>query len=169
MNCLSCIRHAYRSSSSSLLNIIKTSLWVSKLWKVTTNFIYVYLVLLVHGINPIQFTFLYSFNSSRVVKCTLQPITQKQTNIWHTSTNSSSINIKIITTLQIYIINKHVKLDKSNKDKSCNRTLSFNHDCRKGTCLWHKCVSVHKFFVMSRWQFYFFRNFLLNFCFQNNS
>ena len=31
-------------------------------------------------------------------------LTQKQTNIWHTSTNSSSINIKIITTVQIYII-----------------------------------------------------------------
>ena len=87
-------------------------------------------------------------------------LTQKQTNIWH---NSSSINIKIITTLQIYIINKHVKLDKSNKDESCNRTLSFNHDCRKGTCLWHKCVSVHKFFVMSRWQFYFFPKFFVEF------
>ena len=44
-------------------------------------------------------------------------LTQKQTKIWQTSTNSSSINIKIITTLQIYnIMNKHVKLDKFNKD-----------------------------------------------------
>ena len=33
--------------------------------------------------------------------------------------------------LLTYIIDKHVKLDKSNKDKSCNRTLSFNHDAEK--------------------------------------
>ena len=93
-------------------------------------------------------------------------LTQKQTKIWQTLTNSSSINIKVITTLQIYnIINKHVKLDKSNKDSHvtvhllsrCRRYLSMAQMCFCTLYVCHQPLAI-----------LFFQNFLLTFCFQNN-
>ena len=74
-------------------------------------------------------------------------LTQKQTKIWQILINSSSINIKVITTLQIYnIINKHVKLYKSNKDSLV--TVHFLSGTNYGT---NVLPYIKYIFVMGRW------------------
>ena len=72
---------------------------------------------------------------------------------------SSSINIKVITTLQIYnIINKHVKLYKSNKDSLV--TVHFLSIMTQKIPNYGTNVLPYIKYILS---FYFFRNFLLTF------